>query len=551
MRVVLAVAVLLVIVIDPSALNVMANWSEMVFVAYVLHSLALYAASQFDKAYAQSKWIHWLDIGWYGLMVLVTGGISSVFFLFFFFAILTSSFRWGFEEGAHVTVASAALSVASAGVSDEPDLTRLLLRTSFLFSLGYICAYWGESRVALKRKLALLHDVSLLSNPRFGVDHTLTRVLDKTCKFYGGSACLLVMRDDESGAYTLRAIKQSALASTISPEPIDAAAARALMEFEGEPLILHGLSAWLPLKGGTLQREPDQGTWSTPTLSRIRALSELLEVRSFVSAPVPSRRGAGRVYVLGDRNNFTKSDAVFLNHIVAQAFPAIETIELLDRMASEAASRERQKFARDLHDTAIQPYIGLNLGLSAVRRKAAPDNPLNQDLDKLGQMAYQVIEDLRRFAGSFRAENTDLHYSKAIPVNHSNASHPDKRNAEPTFLQEALHQQAAQVREFYGIHIDVDMRCEVHVNDRLTAEVLQMVREALSNICRHTEAQSGSISMECTPDGMHIRVSNASEHASSFIPQSITERAKALGGTAWVNQGQGGNTTTVHIQIPL
>ncbi|MFD2270613.1 hypothetical protein ACFS07_04395 [Undibacterium arcticum] len=62
----------------------------------------------------------------------------------------------------------------------EAEISRLLLRTTFLLALGYMIAYWGGSEVAQKkRRLALLRDVSQLSNPRFGVDHTIASVLEK------------------------------------------------------------------------------------------------------------------------------------------------------------------------------------------------------------------------------------------------------------------------------------------------------------------------------------------------------------------------------------
>src|SRR5262249_40574708 len=122
---------------------------------------------------------------------------------------------------------------------------------------------------------------------------------------------------------------------------------------------ISGGSGWLP-------RDPASG----------EALADLLDASALIAVPVPLRRGAGRLYVVSQRQQFSRSDAVFLHQIACQAFPVIENIELLDRMASEAVLRERERIARDLHDTTIQPYIGLRHGVSAIRKRAAPDNPL-------------------------------------------------------------------------------------------------------------------------------------------------------------------------------
>src|SRR5205823_931073 len=66
-----------------------------------------------------------------------------------------------------------------------------------------------------------------------------------------------------------------------------------------------------------------------------------------------------------------------------------------------AGVRERRSIAHDLHDSAIQPYIGLNASLAALRRQAAPDNPLRTQIEELAAMSALVITDLRHFAGGF------------------------------------------------------------------------------------------------------------------------------------------------------
>src|SRR5207248_31539 len=95
---------------------------------------------------------------------------------------------------------------------------------------------------------------------------------------------------------------------------------------------------------------------------------------------------------------FSKADALSLVEIASHAFACIESVQRYDRKAMEAASIERRRVALDLHDTAIQPYIGLAHGLAALRRKCPADHPLAQDLDNLAQMTTQVITDLRSYA---------------------------------------------------------------------------------------------------------------------------------------------------------
>lgn len=533
MRLVLSASALLTVFIDPEGSGELTGFTWLVFCGYTLHSVVLYLLSQRDQPFLQSKLIHWLDIGWYALIVLFTGGSNSFFFLFFFFAVLTASFRWGFEEGARVTLASSALFAITGLVSmTEAEISRLLLRTTFVLALGYMIAYWGGSDVAQKRRLELLRDVSQLSNPRFGVDHTIASVLEKTRTFFKASSCILVMRDTESATWSLRTAMEDHAGRSINAERISAEAASPLMAFPQEQMVVYNRPLWpaLPRTGGSRTLGNAQVRWIKRVGEPGESLAELLEARSFITAPLSLRKGEGRIYVVSSKHGFGKADALFLSHIVAQAFPVIENIELLDRLASEAALRERQKIARDLHDTTIQPYIGLKHGLSAVRNKAAADNPLIEDLDKLTAMATQVVGDLRRYAGTFK---NGLGLS------------------EPVFLV-ALRRQAAQIREFYGIDIAVSMEGELDISDRLAAEVFQVVNEGISNIRKHTSARRGFIKLKCADGWLNIQIENEclGVQAIEFMPRSIAERATALGGKAYVEQGSSGGTA-VHIEIPV
>ena len=533
MRLVLAISVVLAIFIDPSGLSSVNGLTWLVFAGYVFHSLVVYIYSQLNQPFSQSKLIHWLDVFWYALIVFLTGGVDSFFFLFFFFAILTSSFRWGFNEGARITIASAALFAASGlGLAAGEDFSRLLLRTTFLLAFGYMSAYWGGTKAGLKRRLALLRDVSRLSNPRFGVDHTVTTVLEKTRLFFRGSSCILVMRDKESETYSLRTAKEGHAKQSINAEPISAEAALPLMALSQDHIVAYTRPLWpaMALLGGSPAYDTATNRWIKHDGTASERLAELLGARSFISAPLLLRKGEGRIYVVSRGNGFSKADALFLSHIGAQAFPVIENIELLDRMASQAASQERHKIGLDLHDTAIQPYIGLKLGLSALRNKASADNPLIEDLEKLTAMTAKVIDDLRRYARMFE--------------NGSGQTEP--------ILLVVLHQQAAQVKEFYGIDIAVYVEGELNVSDRLTAEVLQIVREGLSNICKHTIAHRGSVKLRCTDGWLKIEIENEGNGAQSvdFTPRSITQRAAALGGKAQVKREPSGSTV-VHIEIPV
>lgn len=538
MRLVLSVSALLAVVVDAGDHRDHVNGAVwLAFCGYVLHSLLVYACTRMGRPYFQGKVIHWSDVLWFTLIIFVTDGVQSLFFLFYFFAILTSAFRWGFEEGARVTVASVA-SFAACGLATSTgyDAPQLLMRSTFLLALGHMIVHWGGSKLGLQRRLALLGDVSQLSNPRFGAGRTIARTMERTLAFFRASHCILLTRDTATGNWVLRTLRKNDACEHVSVETIGRIADSPLMALPADHTVLSNRLPW-PLnrlyaqshvfEAGAVDGwrvEDEEGA------QRCEAVTAMLEARAFISAPLPMRLGEGRVFVSSRDGLFNKSDALFLTHLMEQIFPIIETIEVLDRMASEAATTERLKFALNLHDTAVQPYIGLRMGLCALRKKAAADNPLSEDLEKLADVADSVIADLRRYAGEVK----------------------QGANSPGGLVLPQLHRQAARIKGLYGIDIAVAVDGPLHLDDRMTAEVLQMVGEGLNNICKHTQARHGSVRLACRNGRLHVRIENEAgeESFTRFRPHSITERAAALGGRAQVRQCESG-ATAVLVEIPI
>ncbi|WP_373988771.1 sensor histidine kinase [Duganella sp. BuS-21] len=533
MRLLLALSALLTLSIAPGDLGnagVQGALSWMIFSAYLAHSITLLvAARRHGNPFWHGKLVYWLDLGWYGLMVYCSGGSNSFFFPFFFFVILTASFQWGFDEGARITLASALVLALATWLADQgANHANLLLRTTFLLALGYMISYWGGLGLTQRRRLNLLRRVSQLSNPRFGVDQTIGSMLQQTGRFYHASNCLLLMRGGADELWQLH----SATADKVTLSHLSDAAAAPLLAFSPKMLVQYAqpLHPRLPRTAETRQRAAGQARWEALPPEQLVHLVDLLDASSLISVPLPLRKGEGRLYVVSGADRLTRGDAAFLYQLATQFFPVIENIVLLDRLASDAAFRERQKIARDLHDTTIQPYIGLRHGIAAIRQSVQTEHPCAAELDKLLDMTSQVITDMRAFAKTVR----------------------EGAARQETELLVALRRQATQVREFYGLTISIEAAEDFRLSDRLAAEVFQIVNEGMSNIRKHTRARNGRIHLNNVDEQLHIRIENETPEGppAQFLPGSIAERTTALGGTIEIGQTAQG-ATTVHIAIPV
>jgi signal transduction histidine kinase len=258
-------------------------------------------------------------------------------------------------------------------------------------------------------------------------------------------------------------------------------------------------------------------------------LAAVFDAPSFVTVPLRYRTSTtGRVYLLG-RRAFSHADADFLLQVVEQAMPVIDNIRLVDRLASEAAETERQRIARDLHDSVIQPYIGLQIGLAALRQQAVGrDRELADAIERLYHLTGDGIADLRGYVRGLRAGSSREH---GLPT--------------------AIRRFTTKFSEVTGITVAVEAAADLRCSDRLAAEVFQIVSEALSNIRRHTAARRATIRLGCDERRLHLHVSDygAGVPAPPFVPRSITERAQALGGTAHVERASGQTTVSVHIPL--
>ncbi len=494
------------------------------------YSVVLYILTVRHQVWFSDKLVLWIDVIWCVLLQFYASG-DSYFSVIWLFAIAATALHRSDEAGRHLTVSCALILIFVVLNALEIDLlANALLPTVFLLGVGHMASQWAHAGIEQRRKLTMLVGVSKLSNPRFGVDHTIDNIMQLTAQFYRAHSCILVLREPDHGAWSIRTSTLAQVATGHGAQLIDDTVAAPFMVFGADQIIFFArnrngveLCAALPASAGVAKH------WAAAAPAGAAAVADLLDTNSFISVPVPLRSGAGRLYVLAGAA-LGKADAEFLSDIAAEAFPVIENIRLLDRLASNAAKREREKIAHDLHDSFLQPYIGLHHALRAILKKVDGDDPLRQDIDKLSEMTGNVTADLRQLADTIRHRRSF---------------------DEPAFLG-AVRGHTERLRQFYGLSIAVHVDGHLGINDRMATEIFQIVCEGTSNIRKHTSATRGSVTLSCVEGWLKLRIENecADEADRNFMPRSICERAAALGGSTCVERLASG-ATAVRVDIPV
>lgn len=531
MRLALAASALVIIWIDPPRPDQFLPLTYVTLFLYTLYSLFIYIASLRWSKILPIPYLQWLDLSWYVLLITLSGGSDSVFFFFFFFAILVASFGRGFYSGLHVTIVSTVLFTLISFLITQSqggvETNRFLLRYLNLLVIGYMIAYWGGSEVMLRERLRLLKEVSLLSNPRFGVDQTIQSILESLRSFYNSDTCLLIFSKESNGGgpYQMHRVDRNQ-SRRHAPSDMTKETAWMLLLASPTQAAIYRRRA----RSKTLLYDVKTGKSSEKVVEN-STLFNSFEGKSCLTVPVYNRNQMlGRIYVVGGKRSFDYAEIDFVLQLIEQMIPVLENIRLVDRLASDAAEQERRKIGQDIHDSVIQPYIGLQFGLAAVRQKLMSGNTdVVNEIKDLLKLTEGEIEELRRYVGGLRRGES--------PQN--------------AFLPAVRHF-AAKFSEATGLQIEINSSDDLPIYDRLAAELFQMIEEGLSNIRRHSSSSYAKLAISSENGDLLLQLRNDCRkglEAASFTPRSIADRAAALGGKTVVYADK--NETVVSVQIPL
>lgn len=552
MRLVLALSAYLIVVLNRAKTEPLSIYMMAAVTVYVLYSAGICAVRLRQRAGGGARpfkssfflhWQHWVDIGYYTLLIPLSGGTNSPFFLFYFFAIIVAAFEGGFPVCLRATMASAfllfVLGFVTLSADQESNFDRFLLRPAYLLIFGYIIATLGGSELALRRRLFLLKDMNSLSNPRFGIERTLGNLAERIRDFYDADKCVMVMNEWHQMAPHLRRALRAEPGAAMRTLPLNPGMLHQLLTLPGHRTVWRRRNG-IETKNGPLLHifnhdkgeffvcKPTRGDENPDHHPGLESLEDTLEAEEFFSTPMCYRGvQAGRLFITGPRRRFSNSEAQFLMQAIEHVMPSLDNTLLLDRLASDAADEERQRIARDLHDSIIQPYIGLRIGLSALSNELHADTHVKNQVQRLVEMTDMGIEGLYNYVTNLKAAGR-----------------------ESGELGSSIERFVAKFSAASTIRVEVEMDASIQLNDRLAAEVFQMISEGLSNVRRHTGATRARIKIGVRADNLELSISNESPAPpENFVPRSIVGRAAALGGSALVEQQV--ESTIVRITIPL
>src|SRR5215212_3230254 len=123
------------------------------------------------------------------------------------------------------------------------------------------------------------------------------------------------------------------------------------------------------------------------------------DMRSFLGVPIVARGGIIGALYLTDKEGaaeFSAADEKLIVLLAAHAAIAIENARLYERSRELSIVEERNRLARDLHDSVAQKLFGVVLTAEAASTLLAQDAPAARaQLDRLQELVAEALEELR------------------------------------------------------------------------------------------------------------------------------------------------------------
>ena len=215
-----------------------------------------------------------------------------------------------------------------------------------------------------------------------------------------------------------------------------------------------------------------------------------------------------------DGDEFTEDDEEMLVGLAAVAAVAIANTRLQVRAREVELLEDRERIARDLHDTVIQRLFATGLSLQGVVRLAV--------LEEVAQRIEATIDELDLTVREIRGSIFELQASGEADVRS---------------LRRELLQLGDELRSALGTvpSFEFDGPVDTDIDDDLRADVLAVVREALTNVARHADATQVDIVVVLDDETLTITAADDGQG-----PGPLRSNGRGLGNMATRAEARGG-----------
>jgi signal transduction histidine kinase len=564
-RVFLAVSALVAIRMDPTQLgNSPAAYGLLGF--YMGNSILVLMLLRRRKSSTESfrVLVHTADIVWPAFISVFGDGPRSPFILFFVFVLTAAAYRWGLWE----TISTAAAEVvllwaesfllfhvwAARGGSlpwhifsglrmntTEFEPKRLFMLSVYLLVMGFLLGYLAEQQKHLRAEKAAVTRMLAKVRVDAGLTGTLQQISQEILSMYGAPRLLIASQEIHSHRSFLGELRNGDGTTSefvwLESGPRDTNSY--LEDFPGEVCYAKNEGDRWSLV--VLDREGNPAP-SPPAEAFIR-LNQIQPFRSLIAVSfVFGGEWRGRVFVFepswrGD----TQEELRFVLDLLRQVGPAVYNVYLLHRLRRRAGAAERARFARELHDGAVQSLIAVEMQVDVLRRQAETTPAVvGGELGRIQGLLREEVLKLRELMQQMKSIDVDARRFLSV-VSDSVERFERETGISARFVT------------------DIE---KLEMPDKVCRELLRIVQEGLVNVRKHSKARhvlvrlsSGfsqwSLTLEDDGKGFPFsgRLTQDELDQMGKGPTIIKERVRLIAGALTVESNPG-TGTRLEIKVP-
>jgi signal transduction histidine kinase len=521
-------------------------------VGYTVHSIVLLVLLQ--RTHQTNRglvlWAQTSDIVWPALLCLFTDPPNSIFFIFFLFAMIAAAFRWGFVETmATAGIGAALLLLQAAMVAYGPlwlhrllftsvEPTRIMMRCGFLLMAGFLLGFLAETEKELRAEIAFTN--RLLSLARVGgrLATVLQEVMSEVGRIFGSGQVYEVVAQGSTGRVFRWDVVWSEPPHARVQEIPSSQTSTVLMQ--GYPHTFYMRRTGEKEGCRVAGLDEDGRRLDLPQLAHLEMpVSDAESV--LVIGNDMGGDWKGRFVVVNCRvGRRWERELRFAQSILRQVAPALYSVYVFRRFRSRAGAMERARVARELHDTAIQSLISIEMQIDVLRRRATSDAYLATQLEHIQNLLRQEVLNLRELMQTMRPIEIGPHQ----------------------FL-DFIAQLVERFSRDTGLeaHFVSELQ-EITMPPATCRELARVVQEGLVNIRKHSGAHSAVVSFG-TQNGCWKLVINDDGRGFPFAgrfrltelddfrrgPTVIKERVRAVGGDLLI-ESTPGRGSRLEITVP-
>jgi signal transduction histidine kinase len=227
-------------------------------------------------------------------------------------------------------------------------------------------------------------------------------------------------------------------------------------------------------------------------------------------------------------HTFSDEEQRVLVALADRAAVAIQNAELYARAQQAASLEERQRLARELHDSVSQALYGIALGARTARTLLDQDPAkAAEPVDYVLSLAEAGLTEMRALIFELRPESLAMEG-----------------------VVEALGKQIAAARARHGLDIMFESCPEPETSLEVKEAIYRIAQEALHNIVKHAKASHVDVSLQRTDAAIELVVSDdgvgfdpSGDFAGHLGLRSMRERAAKVGASLVVQSASGSGAT--------